>query len=236
VSEPADQPSKPPRTWRPMAAWGPRVFLPLLLTAAACVRTPDPELADAAYCDAVASLKSADAFKRREALLALGEIGTPAAVRAIAGAMSDESGELREVAVLALGRIGGERVVPHLIHALKDESCYVREAAACGLFRGGARAVKPLSGALGDEHWPVRHNAVEALGCIGSKQALKPLIAVMSGDKEARVRAGAAWALGLIGDVRAVEPLISALKDEDEDVRTAAAESLKKIRGEEKPK
>ena len=43
------------------------------------------------------------------------------------------------------------------------------------------------------------------------------------------VQSFAAEALGNIGDTRAVEPLIKALEDDDEDIRKAAADALKKL-------
>jgi len=46
---------------------------------------------------------------------------------------------------------------------------------------------------------------------------------------DSNVRFYAAVALGEIGDTRVVEPLIQALKDDNEYVRNAAKEALKKI-------
>jgi HEAT repeat protein len=40
----------------------------------------------------------------------------------------------------------------------------------------------------------------------------------------------AAWALGWLGDTKAVNSLKKALRDENEDVRYAAAEALKMIK------
>jgi len=57
---------------------------------------------------------------------------------------------------------------------------------------------------------------------------LPPKLAALE-DLDARVRTYATYALGKIGDPRAVEPLIKALKDEEYDVRRAAAEVLCKF-------
>jgi HEAT repeat protein len=81
----------------------------------------------------------------------------------------------------------------------------------------------------------IREAAAGALGDIGDKRAVEPLIGALSDDKT-WVRRSAVEALGEIGDSRAVEPLIKALEDEDpdgrladEDVHDAAKEALKKL-------
>ena len=82
--------------------------------------------------------------------------------------------------------------------------------------------------ALVDENKDVRRYAALALGNIGDKRAVKPLITALV-DEDWVVRGGAALALGDIGDKRAVEPLITALVDEDWLVRENAADALGKI-------
>ena len=71
----------------------------------------------------------------------------------------------------------------------------------------------------------VRSEAVEAVGKIGDKRAVEPLIQALN-DENKYVREGAALALAEIGDKRAVEPLIQALNDKDENVRAEAADTL----------
>ena len=53
-----------------------------------------------------------------------------------------------------------------------------------------------------------RRAAAEALGQLGDKRAVEPLIAALQDDVE-NVRQAAAEALGQLGDERAVEPLIA---------------------------
>jgi HEAT repeat protein len=76
----------------------------------------------------------------------------------------------------------------------------------------------------------VRRSAAKALGRIGDKRAVEPLIQALK-DENYCVREEAAWALGDIGDTRAVEPLIQSLKeiDTDRDVRHSAAGALGRI-------
>lgn len=79
--------------------------------------------------------------------------------------------------------------------------------------------------------------AVEELGRISDKRAVKPLVKIIEGDIAASdspsadlyFRRNATKALGRIGDARAVEPLIHALKDEDSEVVCTVREALKKL-------
>ena len=77
--------------------------------------------------------------------------------------------------------------------------------------------------------WTVRGTAAEALGKMGDKRAVWPLIQTLK-DKQEYVRELAAEALGEIGDKRAVQFLMKVLKkDKDKDVREAAMEALGKM-------
>ena len=74
----------------------------------------------------------------------------------------------------------------------------------------------------------VRINAEKALGDVGDKRAVVPLIQALK-DENWRVRSEAARALGKIKGALAVETLVHALKDEDSDVRKRAAAALGNI-------
>lgn len=65
-----------------------------------------------------------------------------------------------------------------------------------------------------DENYKLRLSCAEALGKIGNKYAVAPLIEVVSdeAEKSIYVRESAAKALGLLGDIRAIDPLISILE------------------------
>lgn len=74
----------------------------------------------------------------------------------------------------------------------------------------------------------IRHDAATALGQMGAKTALEPLIAALK-DPDAEVRVGASWALGKIPDKNTIEALIAALQDPAQVVRQNAAFALKTI-------
>jgi HEAT repeat protein len=86
---------------------------------------------------------------------------------------------------------------------------------------------------LTDEDEETRKDAAAALGEIGppAKGAVSALVTALKKDVDEEVRRNAATALGDIGPAAkdAVPALTEALKDEDEDVRSSAEESLKKI-------
>ena len=101
-------------------------------------------------------------------------------------------------------------------------------------------ALEPLIKALEDKHWWTRKNAAEALGKIGDKRAVEPLLSFWIkiledgigniGRNNEFARESAVRALIKIGD-GAVEPLIKALGDKEEDVRRYTARVLGNIGG-----
>ncbi len=110
----------------------------------------------------------------------------------------------------------------------RRKSVTVRKDAAKALGElGDERAVEPLIDALTQEvDIGVSDTISVALGKIGSP-AVEPLIAILRAG-EALDRLRAVEVLDTIGDERAIEPFIIALKDEDRDVRKAAAWGLAK--------
>ena len=73
-----------------------------------------------------------------------------------------------------------------------------------------------------------RRSAAYALGRLGDKRAVDPLIKALA-DDDFYVRWGAVWALGRLGDKRAADPLVKALADKVSNVRKAAAEALEQL-------
>ncbi len=74
------------------------------------------------------------------------------------------------------------------------------------------RDVQGLFKALGyQKDWHVRASAAQALGELGDRHAVEPLIASLK-ESDGNVQQAAAQALGQLGDTRAVEPLIASLE------------------------
>ena len=195
------------------------------------------EIADASFVPRIVpSLKDNSENARFEAVVALGRLGGPIAVRhlvRIAG--KDCAPFIRREALRHLRTVGlGD---PSVLDAgrrcLKDPAREVRAQAArlLGNFQD-QRSILPLLKAMADAHWSVRESAELALLNFG-RDAVDPLTeALKSPSWTARFRA--ARLLGEIGDKRAVGCLRSALarKRERKQVREVIEAALKKL---EKP-
>jgi HEAT repeat protein/cyclophilin family peptidyl-prolyl cis-trans isomerase len=79
---------------------------------------------------------------------------------------------------------------------------------------------------LADSEARVRRRAALAIGRVGLREGVQPLVALMASDPEAEVRQMAAFALGLLGDKSARDPLVTALGDMSSLVQGSAAEAL----------
>jgi cyclophilin family peptidyl-prolyl cis-trans isomerase len=98
--------------------------------------------------------------------------------------------------------------------------------------RGGRRAavVPPppppdLVRMLADSEARIRRRAALAVGRVGLRAGVDPLVALLR-DEDPEVRQMAAFGLGLLGDARARDPLVAALGDTSPLVQGAAAEAL----------
>ena len=99
------------------------------------------------------------------------------------------------------------------------------------LARIGGPAVEPLLAALASPDGNVQTGAAAALGEIGDRRAVEPLIAVLHGPGVGEsVQDAAARALGKLGDPRAMETLLAVLHDgQSAQARKSAAESLGRL-------
>jgi cyclophilin family peptidyl-prolyl cis-trans isomerase/HEAT repeat protein len=83
--------------------------------------------------DLVSLLGDTDARVRRRAALAIGRVGLPSGVAALAGRLQDPDADVRAMVVFALGLIGDAAGVDPLIAALGDPSVLVKGRAAHAL-------------------------------------------------------------------------------------------------------
>jgi HEAT repeat protein len=144
-----------------------------------------------------------------------------------ARALKADRPELRMAAANALGRLDDPSSVQHLVGALDDEDPRVRLRAcqACGTF-ADPRSVPALTTRLTEDGDPrVRRAAANALGNVGTDQALSPLLDLLD-DGDEPLRRIAAGALGKASTPEPVEPLARALGDESAVVRNAAVYSV----------
>jgi len=181
----------------------------------------------------IESLKDKNGDVRKHAAAALGNIGDKRAVEHLIHSMNDKEWTVRKCSVTALGKIGDERAVKPLLKALNDEDSDVKRRVILALEKMKNLAFDPLLKAFYDDDWKIQSLVAEALGKIGDKRAVKPLIAALTDkDKVERnryVRGKAAEALGRIGDEKAVKPLNKALNEKYIYVRRKAGKALERL-------
>ena len=103
---------------------------------------------------------SKDVQIRKQAVLALGELGDARALKPLVAAQKDQDWDMRSSAPEALVKICSRSIMP-FIAALKDGDCDVRYIAAyCLGSTADPRAVEPLCRVLRDPDPLVRGNAV----------------------------------------------------------------------------
>jgi HEAT repeat protein len=158
----------------------------------------------------------------------LADIGDGRVFDPLVKALSSADWIVRMHAAKALGRIGDARAVPSLVPFLQDKVKAVREEAAGSLARIGKASIPSLAAALRHEEWLVRLHAVEALGKLGSSEAVEPLLFALFNDRDSAVREDIVRALGDIGDGAAVEFLFRVL--DEPGLRPLAVEALGKIK------
>ena len=125
-----------------------------------------------------------------------------------------------------------ENLCARLLDQIDSRFSLVKGMAVDSLTYIGDPATDALIGLLVKGESDVRGLAANALGRIGDKRAVEPLIDALQSYDDLFLRGLAAGALERIGDKLAVEPLIAALKHDDPLMRTVAAWGLGEIRGE----
>jgi HEAT repeat protein len=146
---------------------------------------------------------------RRDAAVALTEMGDTGAVEPLLAALQDDNASVRIAVIGALGRIGGPAAVEPLTAVLTSQAVDIRKAAADSLgLIGDSRALEPLIACLKDASWSVRRAAAEALGQIRDARAADSLNAA-SEDPDANVRRAVADALAALGRQSSGAPSVS---------------------------
>jgi HEAT repeat protein len=103
---------------------------------------------------------------RREAIIALGYEHDPEVFRTLLNCLEDPSVRIRHAAVISLGRHGNPGAVSELAKpkVFRSPSPDVRMAAVTAIGQlGDFRVIEKLAGAVDDEEWVVRNQAVSEL-------------------------------------------------------------------------
>lgn len=132
---------------------------------------------------------------RREAAVALRQIGGRESVRALIRLVEKHPPFVEDEMIETISAIGDETAVPALVSLLENPSSSVRRATA------------------------------RALGRLGSSRALGPLIQAASHPNDPELRRAAIQAIRTIGDPGCETVVVKALRDENPSVRVAAAEA-----------
>ena len=164
------------------------------------------------------------------------DAGAASEYRYIASAYIDDSWmrkyriSAQAAAIQTLGLLKVEAGVQPLIELLADEELKVEALAALVAMRGAA--VLPLLDALKNEAAPVRIKVAEALGTIGDRRAIIPLVEALDTEPHKEVKALAATGLGNMrarGENNQVVVSLTNALAYDDTTATNAAAALGKI-------
>ena len=172
-------------------------------------------------------LENEDYSIRKQAVLALKEIGDVSCALPLAQRFQDTYLDIRIATCEAFIKMGNQVVEP-IIEVLKDQNWIVREGAVQALEKiGDPRAIYPLIEALKDTN---RKRVSDALKSIGPA-AFKPIMDALKSE-DSRIRMGAAMVLGEFKNPAAIDSLVKLKKDKDPLVRQFARSAIFMIKRE----
>ncbi len=161
---------------------------------------------------------------------ALGNLGTPTAVKALMPVASDPDSSIRLAAAEALTQTGERSVVPALIAAarvgdIKGQAAVLSAASRLGQSAHLAAFDAVGRGALAEVTKAERVRLVAAGECKTDLACWRQKLA----DADAKVREKAVWELGWLGGKDALVDLLKAAEDPDPVVRMAAVLSMSRV-------
>lgn len=196
--------------------------------------------ADARRFDAPAlreGLRHPEALVRRQAALAAGRIGDPAALELLVPVLADSSEPVRVAAAFALGLLKDARAIPPLVASVRGVPAaeqgppHAEAAAAVARIGGeaGARALREIlqtasPGAAAQSPPAVAAALLEAWQ-LGWRAPVAEL-AAFAADPSAATRWRALYSLARLRSARGAGPLLDALQDRDPAVRAVAARGV----------
>ena len=166
--------------------------------------------------------------------IALAESASEADIPAVSALLKHNDRRIRVIGIAGLGGTRSDKALASLIDVLHQEEDRLVRCEAVRALKQLAEhtrdAVPPLVGAIKDPSLLVQLAAVMALGEIGPRAVpgVPELVRALS-HADQSMRKHAAIALGNIGVDDARSGLTEALKDQDAQVREAAAEALRRI-------
>ncbi|MHA1728796.1 MAG: HEAT repeat domain-containing protein [Promethearchaeota archaeon] len=166
---------------------------------------------------------------KRNATRALGKIRDNSAVQKLCDLLYDKDYYVRQNAAWALGKIGDNRAVEPLLRLIKGGGAKVFSISGSESKINGNKKVNTTLKEEGMRYHDVQIKAIKALGEIGNKIAVDPLISELEDEENGQIRCQILLALGKIGDEKAIPTLIEMLSDDIWYVRRDAAKALIKF-------
>jgi HEAT repeat protein len=172
----------------------------------------------------------ADESVRKAALEQLPHLDDARALAILARAIHKDTAPARASAAQALGRLDDPSALALLLEAAGDDDAWVRYFAARAIGRhGGDEAIGCLARlAKNDRAMQVRIAAIEALGAIGSAEALEALLPYAA-DVNEEIAAAALRAIGHAESDIAMEALARGLRSGSVQLRLAAVDGLAQL-------
>lgn len=178
----------------------------------------------------IALLQSSDPEIMTDAVILLGRLKTPDAVKPLMEVFQNHPGPIQGHVAEAFGLIGEPKCIPAIVPLLKSSDDKVRVQTASALGRvPHPGCLKALIESLNDPNPEVKKRCAMALGEIGDKRAASALSKLLK-DTQTEIKITAAEALGRIGDDQAVPYLIEMCHEDDEAVILKALGALRKIK------
>ena len=144
--------------------------------------------------------------------------------------LQDPSPDIRRTAALSIGKIGHPTGTQGLVQALSDPDRFVREYSAWALGQIGEEintdAALALVSTLEDKHPNVKKTAAKALGNVGLRKPMIPLLIKGLRGGETQSRRAVVDALMHLEGKLTYSTLITALDDLDPEVRQSAIAAL----------
>jgi len=147
---------------------------------------------------------------RREAVQALGLIGSSKAAGTLLRALQDEDSQIRSLAALNLAKVVKKESLDHLLGVVQSKEFYKRDKVEIKAF-------------------------FDAIGVIGSDEATQPLQKLLEqrswfeSGRKAEIRQGAANALAIIGTPGAKSILQSGTNSREQSVRQACQQAMERL-------
>ena len=141
--------------------------------------------------------------------------------------LGSDNVELRLLAVAGLGDVGTPSMIPKLSAACSDADRRVRERALKELGHiGNPRCVEAVADCLDSDIESIRHEAARTLGQVNTRGAIDRLRPAARRGDDDELRRVALDELGTFPSSDVINTLTDGLRDEDPDIRQAAASSL----------